>query len=98
MIYEFCASEKTSIVLGDFSGDMNKANGIALSKIKNLISGGSIVPEKEEGPFFLKRSEYDFKENRFIIDPEHVGLEINRTDGEVSVTMKTEQFSRIIKT
>lgn len=88
MMHEFCTSKTKSIVLGDWPEDWEKNKAMALARIKGLILGGSVMPEKEDGPFFLKRSEYDFKKNCFIKEPEYTELEISRTGNEISVKMK----------
>ena len=89
-IYEFCSSSKVSIVLGNFPGDFKEAINKIDSKIKGLISTGNIILKDGNGSFFLKRSEYDSNENRFVVKPECAKIEIKTIDSEISIEIKDE--------
>lgn len=92
MMHEFCTSKTKSIVLGDWPENPEESIEMALSRIEELICDGSIIPSEEDGPFLLKRSEYDLVKKCFIREPEYLELKISTVDGEISAEIMIAGF------
>lgn len=86
MIYGLLMKRK-EVVLGDFGENFEEEKIKILAKVEKIISNGSILVDKEEKPFSLRRTFCDNTKWHYPIKTEYAPVNVEEVGGIISVSL-----------